>query len=73
MTAAQQKVVDKYHERVIGLIYRRRRALHNANGQIEWEAITAEIDKIEDERRAYTASLKEAKEMKKAQAQGGQS
>jgi hypothetical protein len=58
MTSAQQKIVDKFHERVISLIYKRRRALHNVNGQIEWEAVTAEIDKIEDERRAYIESLK---------------
>jgi hypothetical protein len=58
MTSAQQKIVDKFHERVISLIYKRRRALYNPSGQIEWEGITNQIDKIEDERRAYIESLK---------------
>jgi hypothetical protein len=59
MKAAQQKVVDKYHEKVISLIYQRRKTLrfNSSGGQAEWEAITAQIDKVEDERRAYEKSV----------------
>jgi hypothetical protein len=58
MTTAQQKHIDSFHERVITLIYARRKALrYNSSGQADWDAITAEIEKVEDERRAYIKSL----------------
>jgi hypothetical protein len=61
MTAVQQKVVDKFHERVISLIYQRRKSLrfNSAGGQAEWESLTEEINKVEEERRTYEKSLKE--------------
>jgi hypothetical protein len=54
VTKEQQKHIDNFHEKVIALIYKRRRVLlYNSNAQSEWEAITAEIGKIEDERKTY--------------------
>ena len=62
MTKAQQKTVDLYHERVIGLIYKRRKAMkYGANGQTEYDEITAEIMKIEEERRKYEGDCKQPK------------
>lgn len=58
MTTAQQKIVDGFHERVIALIYKRRRAIRWNGGQAEWDTLTAEIEKTEEERRTYEKSLK---------------
>ena len=58
MTVAQQKIIDGFHERVITLIYKRRRAIRWNGGQTEWGAITAEINAVENERRVYEKSLK---------------
>ena len=47
MTKEQQKIVDGYHERVIALIFKRRRAMKYAvNPQLEFDAITTEIMEI---------------------------
>jgi hypothetical protein len=54
VTKEQQKHIDNFHEKVIALIYKRRQVLlYNSNAQLEWEAITEEIEKIEDERKTY--------------------
>jgi hypothetical protein len=59
MTPEQQKIVDSYHERVISLIFKRRRAAkYGSNSQQEYDQITAEIEKIEAERRAYEGNTK---------------
>jgi hypothetical protein len=59
MTKEQQKIVDSYHERVIALIFKRRRAVkYGSNSQQEFDEITAEIEKIETERRTYERNTK---------------
>lgn len=62
VTKAQQKTVDLYHERVIGLIYKRRKAMKYGNGQKEYDEITAEIMKIEEERRKYEGDCNQSKQ-----------
>jgi hypothetical protein len=59
MTREQQKIVDGYHERVIALIFKRRRAMKYAvNPQLDFDTITAEIEKVENERRTYERNAK---------------
>ena len=59
MTKEQQKIIDGYHERVIALIFKRRRAIkYGADPQKEFDRITTEIEKIEVERREYERNTK---------------
>jgi hypothetical protein len=65
MTKDQQKIVDGFHERVIDLIYKRRRSMNfGSNGQLEYDQITAEINKIEDERRRYEGDCRTQRSQK---------
>ena len=62
MTREQQKIVDSYHERVIALIFKRRRAMkYSVNPQLDFDTITAEIEKVENERRTYERNSKQSR------------
>jgi len=58
MTKEQQKVIDGFHERVISLILKRRREMrYSPNPQATFETVTAEINKVENERRHYERNV----------------
>jgi hypothetical protein len=61
MTAAEQKHIDQFHERVIALIYKRRKLMRYNSSQAEWDAIQAEIEKIEEERITYERNCRQQK------------
>ncbi len=69
MTKEQQKIVDRFHERVIDLIFKRRRA-QKYSGWSEEEKINQEIFKIEAERREYERNCKESRQEKRKIAGG---
>lgn len=71
MTKEQQKIIDGFHERVISLIMKRRREMrYSANPQLTFEAITAEIDKVEKERREYERNAIASRQEKSAERRG---
>lgn len=64
MTKEQQKIVDGFHERVIQLIFKRRRAQRYGAWATE-EQINEEIVLIEDERRKYEGDCKQSRQEKR--------
>lgn len=64
MTKEQQKIVDGFHERVIALIFKRRRA-QKYSSWTEEESINQEIFKVEDERRKYERDCKSERQEKR--------
>ena len=64
MTAAQQKIVDGFHEKVIALIYKRRAVARYGGNWAEEDKINQEIFKLEDERRAYERDCHESRTQK---------
>ena len=57
MTKEQQKIIDGFHTRVISLMLKRARAQRYGTWAEE-EALTKEIEKIEDERKTYERQQK---------------
>src|ERR1700733_8914737 len=64
MTKEQQKIVDRFHERVIQLIFKQRRA-QKYSDWAEEEKIINEIKLIEDERRRYEGDIKSQRQEKR--------
>jgi hypothetical protein len=71
MTHEQQKIVDGFHERVIQLIFKRRRAAkYGCNSQKEWDDITKEIEAVENERRKYERDIKSSGQKESTEPRG---
>lgn len=67
MTKAQQEIIDGFHERVISLILKRRREMrYSINPQQTFETVTAEIEKVENERRQYERNVIAQRQEKRA-------
>ena len=64
MTAAQQKIVDGFHQKAIQLIYKRRAVARYGGNWAEEDKINQEILKIEDERRTYERDCREQRQEK---------